>query len=101
MPGKGGSQQANALKTVLCIGKNCRKFYNEMEKNRFSGRNQDWGKHAFFFLWGTQSLKLVSEDLSMIIRWFPGLLFRITVVEKGMLIRDWNKLGKFLKNIMC
>ena len=56
LPGKGGSQQANALKTVPPLGKNC-KFNSKMEKNRFSDGNQDWDKHAFFFLWGILVIK--------------------------------------------
>ena len=39
LPGKGGSQQANDVKTVPPIGKNC-EFYSKKKGNRFSGRNQ-------------------------------------------------------------
>ena len=52
LPGKGGSQQAHALKTVPPIRKNYEEFYNKKEKSRFADRNQGWDKGAFFFLWG-------------------------------------------------
>lgn len=48
-------QQANALKTVPSIGKKYEDFYSKKEKNRFSDRNQDGDRHAFFFLWGNLS----------------------------------------------
>ena len=36
LPGKGGSQQANALKTVSPhLRKNCKKFYSKKEKKFF------------------------------------------------------------------
>ena len=57
LPGKGRSQQANALKTVPLFRKNRKEFYSKREKNRFSDRNQDWNKHAFFFLWGILVIK--------------------------------------------
>ena len=41
LPDKGGSQQANALKTLPPIRKNCREFYSKKERNRISDRNQD------------------------------------------------------------
>ena len=47
-----GAHQSNAFKTVPPIVKNCQEFYSKKEKNRFSERNQDWDKHAFFFLRG-------------------------------------------------
>ena len=47
LPGKGGSQQAHALKTELTVGKNF-EFYSKKEKNRFSDRNKDWDKRVFF-----------------------------------------------------
>ena len=50
-------QQANALKTVPSIGKNCREFFSKKEKNRFSYKNQDWGRHAFFFIGGILDIK--------------------------------------------
>lgn len=48
---KNSSQQASALKTAPPTGKNFEEFYNKKEKNRFSDRNQNWDKNAFF-LWG-------------------------------------------------
>ena len=53
MPDKGGSQQANALKIVPPIGKNCEEFYSEKEKNGFPDRNQGEGRHTFIFLSGS------------------------------------------------
>ena len=47
LPGKGGSRQANALKTVAPIGKNFQEIYTKKEKDRFSDRNQDRDKRAF------------------------------------------------------
>ena len=69
LPGKGVSQQANALKIVPPTGKNCAKFYSKKEKSGFSDRNQYWDKHALFFLWGIlviKASKLQSGDLGMI-----------------------------------
>ena len=51
LPGK-GSHSSNVLKTVPSTGKKIREFYSKKEKNMFSDRNQDWGKCAFFLLWG-------------------------------------------------
>ena len=69
MQAKEGSQQAHALKTVpppRAIRNNSESFYSKKEKNRFSDRNLDWDKHAFFFLLGeAQSSKLESGALGM------------------------------------
>ena len=55
LPGKGGPQQAKCLKDCArlppALRKNGKEFYSKMEKNRFSERNQDRDKHAFFVLW--------------------------------------------------
>ena len=67
--GKGGSQQANVLKTGPPIGKNCEEFYRQKEKNRFSDSNQDWDKHAFSFLWGDLSHQSWSQEISACSRW--------------------------------
>ena len=45
LPGKGGTQQTNALKTAPAIIKKREELYSKKEKNRFSGRNQSWDKH--------------------------------------------------------
>ena len=55
LPGRRGSQQTDAFKTVPTqppFRKNCKGFYSKKEKKRFSDRNQDWDKYAFFFLLG-------------------------------------------------
>ena len=56
LPGK-GSHSSNVLKTVPSIGKKSREFYSKKEKNMFSDRNQDWGRHALFFLGGIFVIK--------------------------------------------
>ena len=65
LPGKGGSQQATALKTGPPIRKNWEEFYSKKEKNRLSHRNQDWNKHAFFFLWGNLSHQSWSQEIQV------------------------------------
>ena len=50
LPGKGGSQQDNALKTVPPLRKNCKEFYSKKEKNRFLDENQDWDRDILLSL---------------------------------------------------
>ena len=64
LPGKGGSGQADALKTMPPMAKDREGFYGKKEKDRFSDRNQDWDKHAFFFLWGRLSHQSWSREVS-------------------------------------
>ena len=64
LPGKGGPQQANALKTVPPAGKNLGEFYSKKEQNRFSERSQDADKDACFFLWGHLSRQRWSQEIS-------------------------------------
>ena len=56
LPGKGGSQQANALKTVPPLERIVRSFIVK-RRTHFQIGSQDWDKHAFFFLWGVLVIK--------------------------------------------
>ena len=69
LPGKsggGGSQQDNVLKTVppTPLERIARRFIVKRRKNRFSERNQDWDRYAFFFLWGQLSHQSWSQETS-------------------------------------
>ena len=57
-PGKGGSEQANALKTVAHLGKNCEEFYSKKEKKTgFQiGVRIGTNMHSFF-LWRILAIK--------------------------------------------
>ena len=86
MPEKGGSQQANALKTVPPIRKNFKALYGK-RKTGFQIGNQDWDKHAFF---SGGALVIRAEVWRSRPDPDGGLLLpRITIPgENGILIRD-------------
>ena len=64
LPGKGGSQRANASKGCAPrLRKNCMEFYSKTEKNRVSDRSQGGDKYAFFFLWGNLSHQSWSQEI--------------------------------------
>ena len=63
-------RRVTQAKTVPSFGKNFREFYRKKEKNRFSDRNQDWGRHAFFG--GILVIKADLRDLGsimMVVSW--------------------------------
>ena len=78
LPGKGGSEQTNALKTVSPLRKNCKEFDSKKEKSRFLDRNEDWDKPSFFG--GILVIKAGVRRCSQ--WWSSGLLPRITVLSK-------------------
>ena len=77
-------QQAHALKTEPSFGEEfLGGFLVQKEKNRVSEKNQGWGKHAFFFLWGDLSHRSWCQEISVWFWWWPsGLLPGITVLSK-------------------
>ena len=52
LPSKGGHSRLCLEYSPPPTWKNCNKFYNKKEENRLLVRNQVWGKHAFFYIWG-------------------------------------------------
>ena len=60
---KGGSQKTNALKTVLPTLRIARSFIVKRRKTGFQRGIRDWGKHAFFFLWGNLGHRSWSQEI--------------------------------------
>ena len=66
------------------IAKNCVEFYSKKEKNRFLGRNQDWGKRAFFFLGGILGIEAELKRCLHESWWrSSGLLPRRVIVKRA------------------
>lgn len=89
--------QADALKTVPFIAKNCRKFYSKRESGVRTGANM----HPAFF-GGTLVFKASlrrSRVIMAVDLWVTAE--NNSTCENGILIRDWNEQGTLLKNIMC
>ena len=55
LQGKGGHSRLMPYRLCPTLGKNWREFNSpkrkQQQQNGVSDKNQDWSKHAFFFLW--------------------------------------------------
>ena len=105
LPGKGLSQQANALKTVLPtppLERIARSFIVKRRKRGFQIGIRIGANVPSSFFGGSSSSKLESGELGMIMMVVYWVFAQNnSTCEQGILIRDENKLGKFLKNITC
>ena len=103
LPGKGGSQQASALKTVPPTAPRiARSFIAKRRKTGFPiGIRTGTNMHSSLF--GGLLVTRAGVRRSRL----PGVVFWViaennSTCQKGLLIReDQNRLGKFLKNIVC